>query len=208
MSILLQKREINEQTNAFRLPDRGRHVVCLPVVEGEDFRPHRRATNAKNVYLEQVSPLSQSVIDSAVLDKEGNYRFELKGVTRTPSLYNIIYNGERIPLFLAGGDRLSVNSVGSFIRNYTVEGSKETELLRQFYQAFVGGAQRLDNIAGQFARTNLSEEERKALVKEYTDEYYRIRREQLALHHRKQVFAGGGLRPVPAVAGRHLSVQR
>ena len=55
----------------------------------------------------------------------------------------------------------------------------ETELLRQFYQAFVGGAQRLDNIAGQFARTNLSEEERKALVKEYTDEYYRIRREQL-----------------------------
>ena len=135
--------------------------------------------DAKNVYLEQVSPLSQSVIDSAVLDKEGNYRFELKGVTRTPSLYNIIYNGERIPLFLAGGDRLSVNSVGSFIRNYTVEGSKETELLRQFYQAFVGGAQRLDNIAGQFARTNLSEEERKALVKEYTDEYYRIRREQL-----------------------------
>lgn len=135
--------------------------------------------DAKNVYLEQVSPLSQSVIDSAVLDKEGNYRFELKGVTRTPSLYNIIYNGERIPLFLAGGDRLSVNSVGSFIRNYTVEGSKETELLRQFYQAFVGGAQRLDNIAGQFARTNLSEEERKTLVKEYTDEYYRIRREQL-----------------------------
>ena len=55
----------------------------------------------------------------------------------------------------------------------------ETELLRQFYQAFVGGAQRLDNIAGQFARTNLSEEERKALVKEYTDEYYRIRRDQL-----------------------------
>ena len=100
-------------------------------------------------------------------------------MTRTPSLYNIIYNGERIPLFLAGGDRLSVNSVGGFIRNYTVEGSKETELLRQFYQAFVGGAQRLDNIAGQFARTNLSEEERKALVKEYTDEYYRIRREQL-----------------------------
>ena len=57
--------------------------------------------------------------------------------------------------------------------------SRLGELLRQFYQAFVGGAQRLDNIAGQFARTNLSEEERKALVKEYTDEYYRIRREQL-----------------------------
>lgn len=90
--------------------------------------------DAKDVYLEQVLPLTQSVIDSAVLDKDGNYRFELKGVAKTPSLYNIIYNGERIPLFLAGGEKLSLNSVGSVVRNYTVEGSKESELLRQFYR--------------------------------------------------------------------------
>ena len=96
------------------------------------------------------------MIDSAVLDKDGNYRFELKGVAKTPSLYNIIYNGERIPLFLAGGEKLSLNSVGSVVRNYTVEGSKESELLRQFYQAFVSGAQRLDNIASQFAKATLS----------------------------------------------------
>ena len=81
--------------------------------------------DAKDVYLEQVLPLTQSVIDSAVLDKDGNYRFELKGVTKTPSLYNVIYNGERIPLFLAAGEKLSLNSVGSVVRNYTVEGSKE-----------------------------------------------------------------------------------
>lgn len=80
--------------------------------------------DAKDVYLEQVLPLTQSVIDSAVLDKDGNYRFELKGVTKTPSLYNVIYNGERIPLFLAAGEKLSLNSVGSVVRNYTVEGSK------------------------------------------------------------------------------------
>ena len=135
--------------------------------------------DAKDVYLEQVLPLTQSVIDSAVLDKDGNYRFELKGVTKTPSLYNVIYNGEHIPLFLAAGEKLSLNSVGSVVRNYTVEGSKESELLRQFYQAFVSGAQRLDNIASQFAKATLSEEDRQALVKEYTAEYYRIRREQL-----------------------------
>ena len=44
---------------------------------------------------------------------------------------------------------------------------------------FVSGAQRLDNIASQFAKATLSEEDRQALVKEYTAEYYRIRREQL-----------------------------
>ena len=58
MSILLQKREINEQTNAFRLPDRGRHVVCLPVVEGEDFRPHRRQRRQKCLLGAGVSPVA------------------------------------------------------------------------------------------------------------------------------------------------------
>ena len=58
-------------------------------------------------------------------------------------------------------------------------GSAESELLRQFYQDFVTGAQRLDNIAAQFAKPGLTEEERKSLVEEYTAEYYRIRREQL-----------------------------
>ena len=135
--------------------------------------------DAKNIYLEQVLPLTQSVVDSAALAPDGSYRMELKGVAKNPSLYNVIYDGERIPLLIAGGDRVTVSSVGSIIRNYTVEGSAESELLRQFYQAFVTGAQQLENMGTQFARTNLSEEERKTLIKEYTDEYYRIRREQL-----------------------------
>ena len=135
--------------------------------------------DAKNIYLEQVLPLTQSVVDSAALAADGSYRMELTGVAKNPSLYNVIYDGERIPLLIAGGDRVTVSSVGSIIRNYTVEGSAESELLRQFYQAFVTGAQQLENMGMQFARTNLSEEERKTLIKEYTAEYYRIRREQL-----------------------------
>lgn len=91
----------------------------------------------------------------------------------------MVYDGERIPLLLAGGDRVEAGSVGSVVRNYTVEGSEESDLLRLFYQAFVTGAQSLDEIAAQFARQHLTDDERKALVKEYTAEYYRIRREQL-----------------------------
>ena len=168
---------MNKQTLFVSLPT----AVMLCACQSSKVKISGRfvGNDAKDVYLEQVLPLTQSVIDSAVLDKDGNYRFELKGVAKTPSLYNIIYNGERIPLFLAGGEKLSLNSVGSVVRNYTVEGSKESELLRQFYQAFVSGAQRLDNIASQFAKATLSEEDRQALVKEYTAEYYRIRREQL-----------------------------
>lgn len=136
-------------------------------------------SEAKNIYLEETSPLKQEVIDSTQLAPDGSYAFQLKGVSETPLLYNLIYNGERIPLLIAGGDRLNVGSVGSVVRNYTVSGSRESELLRTFYQAFVSGAQRLDDIAGEFGRQELSAEDRQRLTREYTDEYYRIRREQL-----------------------------
>ncbi len=135
--------------------------------------------DASKVYLEQLSPLSPSIVDSTVLAEDGSYEFRLKEVPPTPMLYNLIYNEERIPLLLAGGDRLTVSSVGSVVRNYTVEGSVESDLLRQFYQAFVAGAQQLDQLAARFADPELTEQERKELASEYTAEYYRIRREQL-----------------------------
>ena len=135
--------------------------------------------DATTVYLEQVTPLTQSVVDSAALDKEGNYNLLIREGTESPTLYNLVCNGERIPLFLAAGDRLTVNSVGNVVRNYTVDGSEESELLRKFYQAFVTGAQNLDKLATRFSNPSLSEADRQALIKEYTAEYYRIRREQL-----------------------------
>ncbi len=134
---------------------------------------------AKTVYLEQVTPLAQSAIDSTLLDAQGNYRFLLKTAPKSPGLYNIVYNGERIPLFLAAGDRVEVGSVGNVVRNYTVAGSEESELLRRFYQAFVTGAQNLDKLAQRFSEAGLTEAARQSLIKEYTTEYYRIRREQL-----------------------------
>lgn len=135
--------------------------------------------DAKTVYLEQVTPLAQSIIDSTTLDKEGNYRLFLKTAPQSPALYHIIYNGERIPLFLAAGDRPTVSSVGNVVRNYTVAGSEESELLRRFYQPFVTGAQNLDKLALRLSDAGLTEADRKALLEEYTAEYYRIRREQL-----------------------------
>ena len=135
--------------------------------------------DAKTVYLEQVTPLAQSIIDSAALDTDGGYRFVLESAPQSPALYNLLCNGERIPLFLAAGDRIEVNSVGSVVRNYTVEGSEESELLRAFYQPFVAGARDLDRIALRFSDASLPEEERQAIKKEYASAYYAIRREQL-----------------------------
>ena len=108
-------------------------------------------SETRNVYLEEVTPLRQTLVDSTQLSDDGSYRFQLREGSETPALYNVIYDGEYIPLLLAGGDRVEVNAAGSLVRNYTVKGSEESELLRGFYQAFVAGAQRLDEIAQQFA---------------------------------------------------------
>ena len=138
------------------------------------------AGESKTVYLEQVSSLRQQVIDTTELDEQGNYRFALEEASQTPSLYNILYDGERIPLFVKAGDKLQVSSVGNIVRNYTVAGSEESELLREFYQAFIAGAQHLEQLAKQFADQSLSDADRAALLKSYTDAYYAIRREQIS----------------------------
>ena len=104
-------------------------------------------SDCRMIYLEQVTPLAQTLIDSAQLDETGNYKLELCDVDRTPALYNLVCNGDKIPLFLQGGDRLTVSSVGRVVHNYTVEGSEESELLRRFYQPFVAGMQRLDALS-------------------------------------------------------------
>ena len=136
-------------------------------------------SDAKQIYLEQVTPLVETLVDSTLLDDQGAYEFRLRGVPPTPVLYNLIYDGERIPLLLRGGDRLTVGAVGSAVRNYTVEGSGESELLRSFYQSYAAGVRKLDRIATQLAGTTLTEARHRELIGEYTDEYYRIRREQL-----------------------------
>lgn len=136
-------------------------------------------SNAKTVYLEQVTPYVQTAIDSVELDANGDYRFRVRDVEGQPSLYNIVYDGERIPLFLAGGDRLKVGSIGSVARNYTVEGSEESALLREFYQSYVAGVLGLEGILKKLDRTELTDDDRRAVMREYTAAYHQLKREQL-----------------------------
>lgn len=137
--------------------------------------------NGRQVYLEQVSGGNGKTIDSVLLDDAGAYRFDVENVGSTPSLYNIVCNGERVPLLLVGGDKVTVNTVGNFMRNYTVSGSEESELLREFNQIFLGGMERLNNILEGFSGPRaITEEDRKALMTEYMKEYRRVKQAQIS----------------------------
>ena len=94
-------------------------------------------------------------------------------------------------MLIEGGDRLTINSAGSFAPNYQVEGNEESSLLREFNLAYVEGAEKLNDIAAAYARNGQSEEELKRLAKAYSDEYLRIKRAQLAfiVEHKASIAA-------------------
>ena len=96
----------------------------------------------------------------------------------TPLLYNVVYSGERIPLLLTGGERVTVNTVGSPLRNYTVEGSEESELLRTFNKEYIEGQMELQRIMQSYPTAK--GEERKHLAEQYNACYRDIKRKQIS----------------------------
>ena len=134
---------------------------------------------SKVAYLEKVSGGDVKLLDSVELTSNGDYHFEIGDVGHTPMLYNLVYNGERIPLLLKGGERVTVNTVGSPLRNYTVEGSEESELLREFNQFYIAGMGNMAAILERYSGENFSQEDKTSMMQEYTHEYRIVKREQL-----------------------------
>ena len=69
-------------------------------------------SQADMVYLEQVGTLEHSVIDSIKLSEDGGFALKIDNGTPTPTLYNVIYDNERIPLLLKAGDRVTLRGGG------------------------------------------------------------------------------------------------
>ena len=137
-------------------------------------------SEAKMVYLEQSTVLEQTLIDSVALNDDGSFAFRLESVSpKNPTLYHIVYGGNRIPLLLQGGDNIRVNSAGNALRNYTVEGSEESELVHAFNHAYVEGMVSLNQIMSKLTANDLSEEERHNLAVEYTKQKNEIKRAQI-----------------------------
>lgn len=133
---------------------------------------------AKSVYLEQMTASGQTIIDSVELAKDGSYRFVIKSAPKTPSIYNIIYNNERIPLLLTAGENVTVGSMGSVLVNYTVSGSKESELLREFNREYIAGMQALNAKVAAYAEAGDSSKTEIAQL--YTAKLREIKRNQIS----------------------------
>ena len=133
---------------------------------------------AKSVYLEQMTASGQTIIDSVELAKDGSYRLVIKDAPKTPSIYNIIYNNERIPLLLTAGESVTVGSMGSVLANYTVSGSEESELLREFNREYITGMQELNAKVAAYAEAG--ESLKTEIAQLYTAKLREIKRNQIS----------------------------
>lgn len=133
--------------------------------------------NAKTVYLERSTVGAPTLLDSVRLEADGSYRFVIKEVPETPSIYNIVYNNERIPLLLSAGESLTVGSLGSVALNYTVSGSRESELLREFNQEYLVGKMDLNAKMAEYARS--IEADKREVAQAYNNRYRDIKRKQI-----------------------------
>lgn len=134
---------------------------------------------ANMVYLEQTSTLEQTVIDSVQLTEDGSFALKIENVSKTPALYNIILNGDRVPLLLSAGEDVTINAAGNILRSYTIEGSAESELLHAFNKEFVEGVIKLNDILSKYTANDITSDEQLTLAKEYTQLRNSIKRSQL-----------------------------
>lgn len=137
-------------------------------------------SEAKMVYLEQSTVLEQQLIDSVALGEDGNFVLLLENSDQiNPTLYHLVYDNNRIPLLLKGGDNVTVSSAGNALRNYTVEGSEESELLHKFNASYVDGVLKLNEIMSRLTANDLADDARHDLAVEYTKLKNEIKRQQL-----------------------------
>lgn len=163
-------------------------VVALATLScGHKEKAHISGTfsgvSKDTVYLEMISTKGRTVVDSAVTNKQGNYRFAVKLPVSAPTFYNILYKGSSIPVIVSPGEKLTVNSLCDLARNYTVEGSEDSKLLKEFNSLYTDGIRTLDSLATLYSETVPTADNdarRKALLREYTQTYVKLKREHIA----------------------------
>lgn len=135
------------------------------------------------IYLEMLTTKGRTVVDSTVTNQQGNYRFTVSTPVVAPTFYNIVYKQSSIPVIVSPGEKVKVNSLCDLGRNYTVEGSDDSKLLKEFNTMYSNGVRSLDSLANLYSETRPTPDNdarRTALLREYTQRYVKIKREHIA----------------------------
>ncbi|MDY3978606.1 MAG: TlpA disulfide reductase family protein [Tidjanibacter sp.] len=132
------------------------------------------------VYLEQVGWQQNTLVDSTLTDSRCRFRFVVSLPDAQPTLYNVRCKNERVTLLLSPRERVKLNLVPGILDGYNVQGSNESELIKEVNDILVLGSVRLDSIRNAYSVIQNNPEVRRDIAKTYMDEYYRIKREHIS----------------------------
>lgn len=130
------------------------------------------------IYLEQVVPGEQRMVDSAELGRKGQFRFRVKLPAGQPTLFNLRHDDEAIPLLLSPGERAEVNSMCDIALNYTVSGSPESERIHDLHMLLAQGGLRLDSLRRVILGTKDEQVQRTTYV-EYVNQLNDVKRKHI-----------------------------
>ena len=117
-------------------------------------------TKADSVVLERVSDnfTTPQRVGAVALADNGAFSFEFGVEESSPRFYRLTFAEKSRPvtLVVAPGDDITLESAGDIFLNYTVEGSEESALIREFNRAYFAAADRLTGIVENISAGNRS----------------------------------------------------
>lgn len=132
-------------------------AVAMTACTSEDNRPNTTiegrfvGNEVDSVFLERINDamLAPERIEAQALADNGAFKFDFSVEEGTsPRFYRLSFGEEVRPvtLVVAPGDNIKLESIGDIFLNYTVEGSEESALVRDFCHSYFAAADRLSSI--------------------------------------------------------------
>jgi peroxiredoxin len=147
--------------------------------DGARISGHFIGAAARPVYLERVIPgATAPVTDTIVTNDKGEFDFRVALPDGQPTIFNLRYDGDMVPLLVSPREKVNVLSLGD-LDGYRVSGSPESELVWRLHGILSGGAAALDSIANLYNRSTPGSEYHERLRREWYEKYLSTKREHL-----------------------------
>ena len=125
----------------------------------------------KMLYLENITTSKIILLDSVKLTKSGSYQFNQKRPL-TPDFYRLRLNHQLINFTIDSTETVTVNSdTLQFARDYTVEGSAESEKVKTLTFLQLKASETYNQIQKQYSSQRITADEYAAQVKACVEEY-------------------------------------
>lgn len=131
------------------------------------------------VILESVAANGSIVADTVQTNPKGVFKMRVELPDNQATFYNLRCAERSIPLILDAGEKVRINSVPGLIDGYTVEGSKESALVREVKNIMGFGVAKLDSLTTLYNQTTVKNLQQ-IINKEFSREYLDIKRKQIA----------------------------